>query len=103
MWYLTIVIKLISLFILSMNMGIMPLARTNSSTFIMVPIISYPISRPECISLLRETDGFFRTISPTAALIVTVTSIIAPSPVSIISAQNISAELPVLPRYSRLE
>ena len=66
-------------------------------------IMSYPISRPECINFLRETSGFFRTISPVAALIVTATSMIAPSPVSIISVQNISAELLILPRYSRLE
>lgn len=66
-------------------------------------LMSYPISRPECINFLRETSGFFRTISPVAALIVTATSMIAPSPVSIISVQNISAELLILPRYSRLE
>ena len=98
-----IVINLISLFIFRINIGIILLARTKSSTFIMVPIMSYPISRPECINFLRETSGFFRTISPVAALIVTATSMIAPSPVSIISVQNISAELLILPRYSRLE
>lgn len=93
-----IVINLISLFIFVMNIGIMPLARTKSSTFIMVPIIINMHIRfcPECINFLRETSGFSGQF-PVAALIVTATSMIAPSPVSIISVQNISAELLILP------
>ena len=60
----------------------MPLARTKSSTFIMVPIMSYPISRPECINFLRETSGFFRTISPAGEVFYIGGNDILPAPLS---------------------
>ena len=58
MWYLTSVINLISLFIFRINIGIMPLARTNNSTSIwsywwVVWLFFW--------SILRENRGIIRS------------------------------------------
>ena len=58
---------------------------------------------PELKSLFQTLQKKEQEHYDSLSQVLSVTSIIAPSPVSIISAQNISAELPVLPRYSRLE
>ena len=67
-----------------------------SSTFIMVPIMSYPISRPECINFLRETSGFFRTISPVAALVLIVLMILIGGERGAVSLMTLAGNIVIL-------
>ena len=77
--------------------------KTNNSTFIIVPIMSYPISLPDLNNSKNVTSGFFSTISLKDAAMATATSMIAPSPEIRISAWKISSGFSILPRYSMIE